>query len=74
MHRRSLYTELLIMSIFNSLLRALKYIYNEHNGLEPIFTDNCLNNSTQNSIHVFKNQFSSNLIILKELKNTFQIQ
>ena len=47
---------------FNSLdliyfIRALKYIYNEHNGLEPIFTDNCLNNSTQNSIHVFKKIF-----------------
>ena len=47
---------------FNSLdliyfIRSLKHIYNEHNGLEPIFTDNCLNNSTQNSIHVFKKIF-----------------
>ena len=52
---------------FNSLdliyfIRSLKHIYNEHNGLEPIFTDNCLNNSTQNSIHVFKKIFLNTLM------------
>ena len=44
---------------FNSLdliyfIRALKHIYNEYGGLEYIFTENCLNGSTQNSIHVLK--------------------
>ena len=47
---------------FNSLdliyfISALKHIYNEHDGLEPIFTENCLNASTQNSIHFFKKIF-----------------
>ena len=38
-------------------IKALKYIYKEHGGLESVFSNNCLNNSTQNSIHVFKNIF-----------------
>jgi len=38
-------------------IKALKYIYNEHDGLESVFSNNCLNNSTQNSIHIFKNIF-----------------
>lgn len=47
---------------FNSLdlsyfIKALKYIYIEHGGLESIFSNNCLNDSTQNSIHIFKNIF-----------------
>lgn len=38
-------------------IKALKYIYKEHGGLESVFSNNCLNNSTQNSIHIFKNIF-----------------
>ena len=38
-------------------IKSLKYIYHEYGGLESIFSDNCINNSTQNSIHVFKNKF-----------------
>ena len=35
-------------------IKSLKHIYNEYGGLESIFSDNCINNSTQNSIHVLK--------------------
>lgn len=38
-------------------IKSLKHIYHEYGGLESIFSDNCINNSTQNSIHVFKNKF-----------------
>ena len=38
-------------------IKSLKHIYNKYGGLESIFSDNCINNSTQNSIHVLKKKF-----------------
>ena len=38
-------------------VKALNNIYSNHGGLELIFTNNCKNKSTQNSIHIFKRIF-----------------
>ena len=38
-------------------IKSLKHIYQEYGGLESVFSKNCINNSTQNSIHVFKKKF-----------------
>ena len=47
---------------FNSIdliyfVKALNNIYINHGGLESVFSNNCKNNSTQNSISIFKSIF-----------------